>query len=50
MSRSTDLGIGYYRVKIPSEEFVDVQSMTVKMSQIQYTWNPSPVYCLGFDV
>ena len=49
ISRGTDVGIGYYRVQIPSEEFVDVQSMTVKITDIQYTWNPGPVYCFGFN-
>lgn len=24
--------------------------MTISLHNIQYTWNPSPAYCIGFDL
>ena len=52
-SRDNDVGIVYYRVNIPKEVFVDVQSVTVTMTELQYTCiaNSQPnAYCMGFDV
>lgn len=44
------VGITYYRVNIPTESFVDVQAMTITMTNISYTYNPGPVYPFSFDI
>lgn len=45
-----DLHISYYAVNIPREDFIDVTGVIISINNISYTWNPSPVYCYGFDM
>ena len=50
ITHNKDVAIRYYRVNIPKESFVDVQSMTITMTNITYTYNPGPVYPFLFDI
>ena len=49
VSTNDRVAINYYRINIPKEEFVDVQSVTIRMSDVEYTFNPSTAYAFGFN-
>ena len=50
VTHNKGVAIRYYHVNIPKESFVDVQSMTITMTNITYTYNPGPVYPFPFDI
>ena len=49
VSTNERVAISYYRINVPKEEFVDVQSLHIRMENVVYTYNPGPVYALGFN-